>query len=583
MQDPITRLGRGITILLALTYPFIPDIFLVNWGRLLIFTPQELIAGGVILCAFVKVLHSGTNLKRLWPLLVIILAVIAITAIPMAGRGFLVLRFSVRTAGLLILALSVAVLYENAGMERVALLVAILFAAVSAAILGIGDVFPWEIAVSISHIFTNSPNFWSLLPRATGPLHHANNLGWLMAIALPLAVSATLFLRGRLREVGALIVGIFWFTALLTYSRNAPMAALVGILFVMMSRPGRNSRYVGVSFAIVLFGFLALMHPGLRARWSQASEPISMMAVDVEPIERIGAADSLRFTVMNLGPLSWESDYEIGYHLFSYQDETQSVPYTLQAADWVSRPVYHKVKPGERLQVTLPFSSELDHGFVTADLKGPGGYLAEDMGFQYLLAYQTDSYMNPLIDSSDRISSIIPLYDQELLQKALDAIYPPEIRDNAPPRTEIWQDALSLVSARPMLGCGAGAMIDFLGYHAHNVYLECLTSYGILGLIVLLGLFAWLGYGLYRRGTVETTALLGILGALMFHGLADYVYWDWSPATLVAMLLGIALAAIYAPGDDVLIHDSETGLQIGKEILRKRIPPKTLPPSENEE
>jgi O-antigen ligase len=135
-------------------------------------------------------------------------------------------------------------------------------------------------------------------------------------------------------------------------------------------------------------------------------------------------------------------------------------------------------------------------------------------------------------------------------------------------RGGIWRDAILLVRASPLLGCGFGAFESaFLRYKtvapmhsvefAHNDYLQCLIETGVLGLASLLLFFgthaksAASGVGASApEEALLSSACLGSFAAMATHALADFSLYIPANGLLLAWVAGIA-ASTPAPRHQV--------------------------------
>jgi len=116
-------------------------------------------------------------------------------------------------------------------------------------------------------------------------------------------------------------------------------------------------------------------------------------------------------------------------------------------------------------------------------------------------------------------------------------------------RVEIWAAAAKAISARPWFGYGEGYVFpahwagrDGRVVHAHNIILQVLLAWGLLGaaLLTLLGLM--LGRVVVRQGRSDPS-LMPVLAAAMVlaaNSLVDGTLYHIYPTSIVAMGLGIA-------------------------------------------
>lgn len=99
-------------------------------------------------------------------------------------------------------------------------------------------------------------------------------------------------------------------------------------------------------------------------------------------------------------------------------------------------------------------------------------------------------------------------------------------------RIKIWDGAMVLFQMHPLFGMGPvtyGFMYAKMGFHkaphAHNLLLECLTSYGLAGSALLLGYFYALGreaLSIMKRDPVTFSLILSFFVTALILGLLDF-------------------------------------------------------------
>ena len=130
-------------------------------------------------------------------------------------------------------------------------------------------------------------------------------------------------------------------------------------------------------------------------------------------------------------------------------------------------------------------------------------------------------------------------------------------------RARIWRDAIGLVKAFPLFGCGLGGFESaFLRYktvapmftvdYAHNDYLQLLAELGVFGFIA--GLLLALRVLLAAVGRAAETwsvderflmiACTGSLTAIMLHSLVDFNLYVPANAMVLAWVSGIAITGL---------------------------------------
>ncbi|MCL2884418.1 MAG: O-antigen ligase family protein, partial [Oscillospiraceae bacterium] len=114
-------------------------------------------------------------------------------------------------------------------------------------------------------------------------------------------------------------------------------------------------------------------------------------------------------------------------------------------------------------------------------------------------------------------------------------------------RLAAWRIALQEIARRPFFGSGAGmqnfwSILEANGLpqvpHAHNLYLQVLVTGGIVGLLLVFGLFA--GVLFRQRGKTLTLALAFCAGVLVF-GVVEYPFM--CPKLVGAFLVALGLLA----------------------------------------
>ncbi len=113
-------------------------------------------------------------------------------------------------------------------------------------------------------------------------------------------------------------------------------------------------------------------------------------------------------------------------------------------------------------------------------------------------------------------------------------------------RVDIWRQALSYIRENPLFGTGTMAYFNLSAGaypHAHNLYLDMLLNYGLVGCLMLAGFLLPLLRGALR-GLVSTRTdgspyalLFAATAALLTHGLTDVTILWPQTAVLFSLLL----------------------------------------------
>jgi O-antigen ligase len=116
-------------------------------------------------------------------------------------------------------------------------------------------------------------------------------------------------------------------------------------------------------------------------------------------------------------------------------------------------------------------------------------------------------------------------------------------------RLTLWSEAVAITAERPLFGVGPGrfqavsptALADRDARWAHHEFLQLGAESGVVGLVLLAGVFVW-GFARLSVGPPDTITALGAaaLAALGIHACLDYVL-HFAPVPLAgALLVGAA-------------------------------------------
>jgi len=126
-------------------------------------------------------------------------------------------------------------------------------------------------------------------------------------------------------------------------------------------------------------------------------------------------------------------------------------------------------------------------------------------------------------------------------------------------RLDTWQSTLSLIKTHWETGVGLGRKAFARVYythminsnvvpHSHNLYLQIISEFGILGLAV----FCWLFVGVFRIGLKLSATgnacvrnlnagVMGALAGFLFHSTVDYFLWYYKLGILLWLLVAVVL------------------------------------------
>jgi hypothetical protein len=537
-RDYFAYWGRGLTIIVVLLVPFMSVFEPLKLSSIPFNIPAiSLLCLVITILAGCRIIYKKVSLPKISLYLFVLIAIVTfISSLGIQLRGGNTLLGLSRIWSMLLLASSISIHYFDDNMERIGVIVAGLFSVTIAALLGIGELLDFSFANSVSQLFSPTNSSWFFIKTGSGPFSNSEVLGWFTTIFLPLTAVAALSLKGKQRDIACLTIAVLWAGLIASFSLNAPIAALVGLLYVMVAKGIKSKSYVGISLALALVTLVAVIHPGIRARWSADNYPVNINLQGVTKVEGF-LADSLIINVLNPGPLSWSEDSIIGYHLlFTDIDNNIGEPRMMRGG-WIGQKLESPIISGESIDIKLPFEAQIEQGFFAVDIKKGDHFLAAQKGVPYLLYYQAGS--------SNRINTILQINNEDYLRSANIALTRGGSADQDVSLGQAWRDARTLVDARPLFGLGARATEEMLGHSAMSLYIDVLVSYGWFGLLLLAIISAILLFGLILRSSSETIAYTGVFISASIYGISTSLHSDFSVAVISAILIGLAWASAY--------------------------------------
>jgi hypothetical protein len=122
-------------------------------------------------------------------------------------------------------------------------------------------------------------------------------------------------------------------------------------------------------------------------------------------------------------------------------------------------------------------------------------------------------------------------------------------------RTDLWRIALKAFSSEPFRGTGAGTYeFDFYHYRkpssapvvdAHNLYLQTMAELGVVGLLLLAGTLVAILVALARRLRGPDRALYAaLLSAVLAWAIHCAIDWDWQMPVVTAWVFAVGGAAM---------------------------------------
>jgi O-antigen ligase len=120
-----------------------------------------------------------------------------------------------------------------------------------------------------------------------------------------------------------------------------------------------------------------------------------------------------------------------------------------------------------------------------------------------------------------------------------------EAGDNG--RFALWRSTIALISHRPWFGYGEG-QTDYLLHipwtmHPHNIFLQVLLAWGIVGFALVSGLSWWAMRQCFARVSEKTLPLALAIATLAFYSLVDGAIYNVHTTAVFAACLGVLLSA----------------------------------------
>ncbi|MEM7321481.1 MAG: hypothetical protein AAF531_00220 [Actinomycetota bacterium] len=377
-----------------------------------------------------------------------------------------------------------------------------------------------------------------LTPRLTRPWSHANVAA--MALGPAAAMLSVLIMSGRtlwhrLVDRGVLVVLVV--SAVLTYSRAGVAAILIAVAvgaavlwFRTDTGPGPTVREG--AFLIGVMALVMAAAPGwergvfIRTGDDFAATVVPPADVVLEPGGRI-----VSVTVTNHSDRTWQATgddrVELSVRLLPDGDD--------RIADEQRWPLPDDVPPGVTETVTVPIAQTVADGRYRA---------------LWDLLIDQEAYFLQFAGSSSAAAGMLTVVDSPIDPGPTEPLVTPRVNLNRP---ELWRLAVDAFVDRPLLGVGPmqlGAFADddlpddrrFPGGHAHNLALEGLATWGLLGAVPLLVLLLGGGIGAWRSASRGENIGLVVLAGLTASGVHAAFEWqinEVSVALPLAVLVGI--------------------------------------------
>jgi O-antigen ligase len=186
-----------------------------------------------------------------------------------------------------------------------------------------------------------------------------------------------------------------------------------------------------------------------------------------------------------------------------------------------------------------------------------GAYLAAACGLAFAAVMRNKMILIPLMLILIGVVVFAPPYIQSRISSIVDIHHP----ENAS-RLLMWKAGIDIFKDHPIVGVGDidyGLLLDRYADpalprvwgHLHNTPLQILTNYGVLGFVIIMGMFAGMFvaegkiYAQYREQWFKGSFALGgmaVLVAFVITGLTEWSFGDQEVITLVWTTLGLVLS-----------------------------------------
>jgi hypothetical protein len=328
--------------------------------------------------------------------------------------------------------------------------------------------------------------------RLSGSFEYPNTAAAFFAMSLPLVWA-------RFRPACLLV----WTVLLLTYSRGAFIGILVVLMSTFLLKRDKGCIQLAaiglVLFAVFWGGQFVVAHAeeGLSAQYT-----LEFNHLRVAP----GVKGTMPVTIRNTGTATWQN-VVLSYHW--YNTGTKRIVFIPEHPT----PLPAMMAPGAVVNLQAAFETPPDPGFYLLDWDLKDGERW----------FSIDGRVAPgIVEADVQPGTVLQFQSRDVSRwyrrgpgRALDA---------SVQRLQLWEGAWQLIRTHPLLGTGPdsfrllyGATLGYKRWdtniRANSLYLELLTSCGVLGLIAFAGTMAAI------RWTVQPAALAAAV--FLVHGVVD--------------------------------------------------------------
>ncbi len=382
--------------------------------------------------------------------------------------------------------------------------------------------------------------------RAAGTFAYPNTAGGFLALALPPTLCFAV--RDRSRAIASIAACAIVAAILLTYSRGALLGAAAASFTLWWLVRSRPLLRLEAALLLIVLGFL-VFEPSFRWRassegdrsWYEARIEPRATALELEPSE----LSKTPVRVANVGKLTWGSKGKKPFHL-SYR-------WFLLSSGSGVRPLAIE---GERTQLDDPLEpgEAIDVVATVRAPDEPGSYvLIWDMVHEHTTWFSDKVGLGSPVNVSVGGAPSKPAPPDEIRRAIASKSW-------RPGRGELWEIAVQLFSAHPLLGVGPDNFRwlygPVSGHHvwdtrvfSNSLYLELLATVGLLGFAAFGLLMGTALFGLRRRArsepfSLEAAAIAASLTGFLVHGLFDTLLAFTAIYLAVFVLLGASSALL---------------------------------------
>lgn len=366
--------------------------------------------------------------------------------------------------------------------------------------------------------------------RLTRPWQHAN----VAAMAMGATVATVALIRQRVLWAGALVLIVI--AMVLTYSRGGLVAAgAVGAAWMLLRRKRADALLVG---GLAIVGVVTVLAaPAWSVRLEQPSDEAWYSArIDAAPIAVQDGNGSVEVTVANESRVTWPSTGSDRVLISArWLDPEQGTVWAEQQWELPA-----DLEPGDRITAQLAVEASIPEGSydVWWDLTIPlSAYFGQFLGADRVIE---QGVVAGIAAPGEHGETVEPY---PVVERAINL-------DRGEIRTIAWDAFVD----NPLLGVGplqlATDGVDlasderFPGGHAHNILLEPLATWGLVGTVpfvaLALGAFGQAAMVAWRRRDVVAIVVTVSLFGVGVHGLVDW------PMVFVAV--GIPVGILLALG-----------------------------------